>query len=100
MVVRKDKVNITIIEEGGEALVFSIRTTSTNRSDRIRRKYLTGKKIGNPRLRVRILMKKGLELNPKLIFLVARIALVLSRPIGQELGEKHEALTGEKEIEG
>ena len=36
----------------------------------------------------------------KLIFLVVRIALVLSRPIGQELGEKHEALTGEKEIEG
>ena len=35
-----------------------------------------------------------------LIFFVARIALVLSRPIGQELGEKHEALTGEKEIEG
>ena len=36
----------------------------------------------------------------KLIFFVARIALVLSRPIGQESGEKHEALTGENEIEG
>ena len=35
-----------------------------------------------------------------LIIFVARIALVLSRPIGQELGEKHEALTGENEIEG
>ena len=35
----------------------------------------------------------------KLIFFVARIALVLSRPIGQELREKHEALTGENEIE-
>ena len=36
----------------------------------------------------------------KLIFFVARIALVLSRPIGQESGGKHEALTGENEIEG
>ena len=35
----------------------------------------------------------------KLILFVARIALVLSRPIGQESGEKHEALTSENEIE-
>ena len=36
----------------------------------------------------------------KLILFVARIALVLSRPLGQESGEKHEALTSENEIEG
>ena len=36
----------------------------------------------------------------KLKLFVARIALVLSRPIGQESGEKHEALTSENEIEG
>ena len=36
----------------------------------------------------------------KLIFFVARIALAISRPIGQESGEKHEALIGENEIEG
>ena len=35
----------------------------------------------------------------KLLILVVRIVLVLSRPIGQEKGEKHEALTGDKEIE-
>ena len=36
----------------------------------------------------------------KLIIFVTNIALVLSRPIGQEAGEKHEALTGNDDIEG
>ena len=35
----------------------------------------------------------------KLLVLIVRIALVLSIPIGQEVGEKHEALTVDKEIE-
>ena len=33
----------------------------------------------------------------KLILFVVRIALVFSRPIGKEKGEKHEALTGDEE---
>ena len=36
----------------------------------------------------------------KLLFLVIKLTLVLSRPIGQETGEKHEALTCDKEMEG
>ena len=34
----------------------------------------------------------------KLLLFVVKIALVSSRPIGQEKGEKHEALTGDEEI--
>ena len=35
----------------------------------------------------------------KILFLIVKLTLVLSRPIGQEK-EKHEALIGENEIEG
>ena len=39
-----------------------------------------------------------MEIMKFLIFAV-RLALVLSRPIGQETEEKHESLTGDREIE-
>ena len=35
----------------------------------------------------------------KFLLFIIRIALVLSRPIGQKTEEKYEALTGDKEIE-
>ena len=36
----------------------------------------------------------------KLLLFMVKLTLVLSRPISQEAGEKHEAFTGEKEMEG
>ena len=36
----------------------------------------------------------------RLLFFMINVTLVLSRPIGPEAGEKHEALTGKGEMEG